>query len=143
MSYVKIWLHTVWATKNRTPYLKPAIRKEVFKHIRSNATSNGIYVDFINGYYDHVHCLISLTARQSIAEIMRIIKGESSFWINKNQFLDEKFGWQNEYYAASISKREIDRTRDYIRNQEAHHKEQLLEEELKIMQEEYGLERME
>ncbi len=143
MPYIKIWLHTVWTTKNREPYLNPTIRSNVFKHIRSNASKNGIYIDFINGYYDHVHCLLSLNAKQSIAEVMKNIKGESSFWINKNQLLDERFSWQNDYYAASISKKEIDRTRDYIKTQEKHHQEQLLDKELKIMVEEYGLERFE
>ena len=141
MSYIKIWLHTIWTTKNREPYLRPTIRKSVFKHIRSNALKNGIYVDYINGYFDHVHCLISLNATQNIAEVLKNIKGESSFWINKNQLVSEKFGWQNDYYATSISKKEINRLREYIKNQEIHHQKQLLEEELKIMVEEYGLER--
>jgi len=141
MPFIKIWLHTVWTTKNREPYLKPTIRNNVFKHIRSNASKNGIYIDFINGYHDHVHCLISLNATQSIAEVIKNIKGESSFWINKNQLLDEIFNWQTEYYAASISKKEIDSTRNYIKNQEEHHQKQLLDEELKIMVKEYGLER--
>ncbi len=130
MPYVKIWIHAVWTTKNRKPYLKKDIRNDVFEHISSHADDKGIYIDFINGYTDHVHCLLSLNANQCIADIMQQVKGESSFWINKTKLTDAKFGWQKKYYAASVSKSHVERVRDYIRNQEAHHSRQSLDEEI-------------
>ncbi|MDR7211388.1 type III secretory pathway component EscR [Flavobacterium piscis] len=56
---------------------------------------------------------------------MQLIKGESSFWINKNQLTKEKFEWQDEYFAFSVSESIIDKVRDYIKNQEEHHKRKL------------------
>lgn len=147
MPYIKIWIHAVWTTKNREQYLKKDIRKRVFEHIKSYADDRGIQIDFINGYVDHVHCLISLYADQSIAEIMQLIKGESSYWINKHELTDEKFAWQEEYYAASVSKSHVKRVRDYIRNQEIHHSSQTLDDEIEevfghaIKDEEVGVER--
>ena len=84
MPWVKIWIHFVWSTKNREPFLNDEIRQKVFQHIRENAREKGIHIDFINGYVQHVHCLISLGTDQTIEKIMQLIKGESSFWINKN-----------------------------------------------------------
>jgi REP-associated tyrosine transposase len=130
MPYIKIWIHAVWTTKNRKQYLKKDIRNNVFEHIKSYADDQRIHIDFINGYVDHVHCLISLYADQSVAEIMQLIKGESSYWINKNKLTDEKFVWQEEYYAASISKTHVKKLRDYIRNQEMHHSSQTLDDEI-------------
>jgi len=130
MPYIKIWIHAVWTTKNREQYLKKDIRNNVFEHIKSYADDQRIHIDFINGYVDHVHCLISLYADQSVAEIMQLIKGESSYWINKNKLTDEKFAWQEEYYAASISKTHVKKLRDYIRNQEMHHSSQTLDDEI-------------
>ncbi|MEJ2594297.1 MAG: IS200/IS605 family transposase [bacterium] len=130
MGYVKIWIHAVWITKNREHYLVSSIRRKVFDHIKTNAGKKGIYIDYINGYVDHIHSLISLNADQNIAEIMQTIKGESSRWINKNKLLKEKFGWQKDYYAASISKSHLERVRGYIRNQEIHHSSQTLGEEI-------------
>ena len=49
MPYVKVWLHIVWSTKNRIPFLKPEIRPQVFQHVRNNAKKKGIFLDFING----------------------------------------------------------------------------------------------
>ena len=57
------------------------IRKQVFDHIRENAIDKNIYIDFINGYNEHVHCLISLGSGQNIDNILTLLKGESSHWI--------------------------------------------------------------
>ncbi len=79
MPFVKIWIHFVWSTKNREPLLTDEIRQKVFEHIRENARAKNIHLDFINGYIDHVHCLISLGTDQTIMKLMQLIKGESSF----------------------------------------------------------------
>jgi len=55
---------------------------------------------------------------------MQQIKGESSYWINKNSLINYKFRWAVEYYAASVSESHLTRVRNYIRNQERHHKVQ-------------------
>nr|WP_051052925.1 transposase [Fulvivirga imtechensis] len=60
MPFLKIWIHTVWTTKYRVPFLSNEIRQTVFAHIKKNAKEKDIYIDFINGYTDHVHCLIGL-----------------------------------------------------------------------------------
>lgn len=76
----------------------------------------------INGYQEHCHALISLGPDQSPCKIMQLIKGESSFWINKNNLTKMKFEWQDEYFAVSVSESMIDKVRTYIKNQEMHHK---------------------
>ncbi len=97
------------------------IRSKVFEHIRANAKQKGIYIDFINGYLDHVHCLISLGTDQTIKEVMQLIKGESSFWINKNNLTKTKFAWQDEYFVVSVNEDTLPRVRRYIAKQEEHH----------------------
>ena len=122
MPLLKIWIHLVWATKNREPILTQDIRQQIFSHIRENASKKNIYVDFVNGHVDHVHCLISLNQEQTIAKIVQLIKGESSFWINKNNLCRQKFEWQDEYFAVSVSESGINKVREYIKNQEDYHK---------------------
>jgi putative transposase len=58
-----------------------------------------------------------------------LLKGESSFWINKNKVVRKKFEWQNEYFAVSVSESAVNRVRAYIRGQEDHHKKKSFEEE--------------
>jgi REP element-mobilizing transposase RayT len=131
MSFVKVWIHVVWSTKNREPSLSEDIRKKVFDHILENAREKGIFVDFIGGYVDHVHCLISLGAGQEIEKIVQLIKGESSHWINKHKLSRRKFGWQEEYFAVSVSESILPKVREYIANQEEHHKTNSFDDEFK------------
>ena len=145
MSYLKIYIHFVWSTKNREPFLNTKeSRQLVWNHIKENAKQKGIYIDFINGYEDHCHCLISLNIKQSVDKIMLLIKGESSFWINKNKELfpnlnGRKFEWQNEYFALSVSESVVDKVRNYIKNQEEHHKKKTFKEEYDEIIEKYRI----
>ena len=141
MPFIKIYIHLVWSTKNRYPFLdSKELRKKVWKHISDNAKEKGIYIDFINGYDDHCHCLISLGVDQTIQKVMQLIKGESSFWINKNKLTSAKFEWQDEYFAVSISQSVIDRVRNYIKNQEEHHNKKTFEHEYDELINIYGFE---
>jgi putative transposase len=123
MPFVKVYIHFVWSTKNRYPFLDAKeLRLRVWNHIRQNAKEKGIFIDFINGYSDHCHCLVSLGIDQTIQKVVQLIKGESSFWINKNELTKEKFEWQDEYFAVSVSESMLDKVREYIKNQEEHHR---------------------
>jgi REP element-mobilizing transposase RayT len=136
MPYLKIYIHFVWSTKYREPLLDTRSSRElVWKHIKENAGLKGIHIDSINGYEDHCHCLISLGVNQSVNEIMQLVKGESAFWINQNKELfpnlnGRKFGWQESYYASSVSESALNKIRNYIKNQETHHKRKSFDEEI-------------
>lgn len=138
MAFVKVWIHVVWATKNRYPTMKKAQKTELFKHIRENAKNKEIYLDFINGMEDHIHCLISLNSEMSISKMMQLIKGEAAFWANKNKIFTEKLEWADEYFAVSVSESQVDAVREYIRNQEKHHSKKTFAEEYQEFIEKFG-----
>ena len=94
----------------------------------------GFIIDMINGIEDHLHGLIRLLPSQSIAEVMKQIKGASSYWINENKLLKIKFNWQQGYGALSVSPYQIDTIRNYIKKQEQHHKHWKLDDELRRFQ---------
>jgi len=143
MPFTKVYIHFVWSTKNRFPFLNSLdLRKQVWNHIKENATSKGIFIDFVSGYEDHCHCLVSLGIDQTIQKTVMLIKGESSFWINKNQLTKEKFEWQDEYFAVSVSESKIDAVRNYIKNQEEHHKKKSFQEEYDEFILRYGFEKI-
>lgn len=143
MPYVKVWIHLVWSTKNRLPLLTDNVRPTVFQHIRENAKKKDIFLDFINGYWEHVHALVSPGTEQTISEIVKLMKGESSHWINQNRLTPDRFEWQHEYFAVGVCESLIDRTRDYIRNQEAHHSKKSFDKEFDLMLKKYGFQRFE
>ncbi len=132
MPYIQVYVHFVWCTKNRYPFLDtPELRLLVWQHIRENAMEKGIFVDHVSGFDDHCHCLVALNPDQSLQKTAQMLKGESSWWINKNNLTKKKFEWQDAYYVASVSYRMIDIVRKYIRNQEARHGKKLSQKFLK------------
>ena len=142
MTYVKVWVHCVWTTNKRIPFLRDEIRTDVIHHILENARTKGIYIDHINGHYEHLHALISLGSKQTLSEIMQKIKGECSFWINKNKLTKIKFEWQDDFYAVSLGTPQLANLRNYIRNQNQHHNKISFQEELDSIIEEYGLQKI-
>jgi len=139
MSYVKIWLHCVWGTKFKIHYLTSSVRKDVIDHIKSNATEKGIYIDCIDGSIDHLHSLILLDADRCLSWVMQTIKGESSYWVNRQKLTRLKFSWAVDYYAVSISASDVKRVRSYIKNQEYHHGTKTWENEIEALISEEGL----
>lgn len=129
MPFVKILVHAVWATKDRKPLLTTGNREILCNHIREYAATKDIHLINVNGYHDHLHCLVSLSADQNIATVMNLLKGESSFWANKNLKWAEKFGWQDEYFAVSVSQSQLEVVNNYITNQEDHHRRKTFQEE--------------
>jgi len=74
---------------------------------------------------------------------MQLIKGESSYWINKNQLTPQKFEWQDEYFAVSVSESGLEKVRDYIKNQEEHHRRKSFIEEYKEYIQNYNFKKIE
>jgi putative transposase len=84
---------------------------------------------FVNGHAEHCHCLVSLGVDQTISKVMQLIKGESAFWVNKQGLTNQKLEWQDEYFAVSVSESQIHAVRNYIKNQEEHHKHRTFQQE--------------
>ncbi len=129
MSYTKIWIHVVFSTYKRERVLEKPGRDKLFAHIKEQCKTKDIHLDFIGGYIDHVHLIISLGKMQRIADVLHQIKGESSFWANTNRIFNYKLKWQDDYFAVSISHSHINVVRQYIVNQEEHHRKKTFAEE--------------
>lgn len=138
MSYIRIWIHTVFVTKNRASFLTKEMKNKTISHIQENAKKKEIYIDTINGDKEHLHCLLSLSAEQSVAKVMQLIKGEVSNWINKTNQTKTKFGWADEYFAVSVSESQINAVRNYIRTQEEHHRNKSFSEEYYEFMQKHG-----
>jgi len=138
MSFVKIWVHMVFSTKNRDPLLKKEIRGDVINHIINNCKKKEIFLQAIDGYNEHLHCLISLGRDQSISKVSQLIKGESSYWINATKLISDKFIWQDDYFAVSISESQVKEVVNYIKNQEIHHSKCQFADEVEEFMTKYG-----
>ncbi|MBK7392124.1 MAG: transposase [Chloracidobacterium sp.] len=131
MSYVRIWVHVVFSTRNHEQYLSAELRARLIEHININCRNKDIFLDSIGGWSEHLHLLISLGREQNIAKVMMLIKGESAHWQN---LIRGKFYWQDDYYAISVSESQVANVRTYIEGQEAHHKAVPFTKELETLE---------
>jgi putative transposase len=128
-SYSALWIHVIWSTKNREPILTPLLKQEVYQVINGIANDHEIYLDCINGVEDHVHLLIRLRTDQSVADVVKTIKGNS--WDHFKDDPDKYVTWQDGFAAFSVSPSHLKRVRSYIYNQEKHHHSKSFSDELK------------
>ena len=98
-SFNKLWIHAIWATKNRQELIDFSIEKQVYNYIREELIELGCPVRIINGMPDHVHALFLLNPQKSISDVIKQIKGSSSHSINAENLILEKFAWQTGFAA--------------------------------------------
>jgi len=128
-TYTQLNIQLIFAVQGRDCILKKSFRGEVFKYISGILKENKQYPLAVNGYLDHVHAFFELNPKDSISDIARIVKSNSSKWINDNNFIGTKFHWQEGYGAFSYSRSQRDKVIKYIVNQEKHHKKKSFREE--------------
>lgn len=139
-SFNKIWIHAIWATKERIPLIHEDIEHSLYQFISEQLHEQGCPLRIINGMPDHVHCLFLLSPQKSIAEIIKQIKGSSSHFVNQNNMVAEKFAWQTGYAAYSISESMVEKVFQYIKNQKQHHQKNTFQQEYDEFIRLYGLE---
>ena len=90
----QVWIHAVWATKNRMPLIDNSFEKKLFKFISNQFWEIGCVPKIVNGMPDHIHCLFLINKTISIADVIKQVKGSSSFFINQSSFINDYFIWQ-------------------------------------------------
>jgi REP element-mobilizing transposase RayT len=123
----------VFAVKYRAALLNNNWDERLRLYITATTQNNGHKMLAINNMSDHLHMLIGLSPAQSISDLLRLVKGDSSEWINKEKLTPYKFQWQEGYGAFSHSKSQIDKVVKYILNQQEHHKKTTFLDEYRQM----------
>jgi len=118
---------------------KPAAAK-ASRFLTQYAIEKSIYMRINYCNPEHVHALIDLPTNKSIEEVVQLLKGSSSHWINENRLLRGRFSWGRGYGAFSISQSHADRVAAYIADQEEHHRKKTFIEEFAVFVKKYGLE---
>ena len=118
--YTALYVHLVWATWDRAPLITPEIRARIYPMMQRHADDLGTHVIAIGGIEDHVHVLARYPATVAIADLVRRMKGSSSYLAS--QVMGKTFKWQGVYGAFTLSTRGLDRVRSYVLNQEMHHR---------------------
>lgn len=139
-TYTQIHIHYVFAPKYRNATLDKSWRPDLFSYITGIVQNHGHKMLQINGMADHVHMLIGLRPTQSVAELIKEVKEDSSGWINENHLVRHHFKWQEGYGAFSHSKSQVQKVIRYIQEQETHHAKVSFLEEYVDMLKKFGVE---
>lgn len=138
-TYTQIYIHCVFAVKYRAALIMPDWEERLHQYITGIVQNNGHKMLAINNAIDHLHLFVGLNPNQSISEMMRLVKGDSSEFINAQGFTKNKFRWQEGYGAFSNSHSQIDAVVKYIINQKEHHRKKTFKEEYVIMLKDFGI----
>ena len=121
--------HIIFSTKSRIPAITADIRIELHPYFGGIANNVDCVALAVGGVDDHVHCLISIPSKMAVAELVRLLKSNSSKWIRQRFPKRDWPGWQTGYGAFSVSKSNLADVVEYINQQEAHHKVMSFQEE--------------
>lgn len=129
-TYFSTTFHVVFSTKNRKPLISRELEERLYAYIAAIINDEFGLTRKIGGTRNHIHLLVDVRPKFSPAEVLRVIKAESSKWINKHQLIDDHFDWQIGYGIFTVSHSQIDHVFEYIKNQKQHHQQMIYEEEL-------------
>ena len=139
-TYTNLLYHVVFSTKQRTPLISNEFQEELYRYIGGIVRAEGGVQFEIGGTSDHIHILAKFKPAISVSEMLAKIKANSSKWANEHKMKLRKFGWQEGYAAFSVSESQVPAVREYIRNQEEHHRTQPYQEEFIALLERHGIE---
>jgi REP element-mobilizing transposase RayT len=124
---------------NRERLLNKEAAAALSRNLIEYADTKGVYmkINYVNA--DHVHTLIDLPTDLSIEELIQLLKGSSSHWVNANNILAGKFAWGRGYGAFSVSESNVAQVAAYIAAQKEHHRVRTFAEELREFIERHGL----
>lgn len=125
-SYFELYIHLIWTVKNREPWLTEDIEQSIADIIKMKAESQKAKVIAIGNTIDHIHVLVSIHPDTVISTMIKEMKATSSYFVNHN--LGKALYWQEGYGALSVSKKGVEKVRDYVMNQKKHHTQKTIVE---------------
>ncbi len=129
-SLSKLFIHLVFHIKNKKKPISKEVKPDLYAYMGSVIKDNASIPIIINGTHDHVHVLCIMSKTITLAKLAEEIKRHSSRWIKTRGQQYKGFAWQGGYAGFSVSPSLHDKTKDYIMNQEKHHKKMTFKEEL-------------
>ena len=132
--------HVVFSTKNREPFIAPALRKDLWPYLGGIVRNLDGHAVIIGGTADHVHLLVELGPATSLSDAVRTIKASSSKWVHETHAEQSAFAWQTGYGAFSVSRSNRDAVTEYINGQEEHHSRLGFKEEFLLILKKHGIE---
>ncbi|BDU24082.1 MULTISPECIES: IS200/IS605 family transposase [unclassified Flavobacterium] len=128
-TYSQLYIQIVFAVKGRQNLISSNKKDEIYKYISGIIANQKQKLIAINGMPDHIHILVGIKPDVSLSDLVRVIKTNSSKFINEQRWINGKFEWQTGFGAFSYGHSQLTNVIKYIENQEEHHKTKTFREE--------------
>jgi putative transposase len=138
-SLVCLPVHFVFSTKGREPWIRDEWASRLHEYIGGIAHAEKCQLLAAGGMPDHVHLLISLGRTITVADLMRVVKANSSKWVHET-FVGSPFAWQNGYGGFAVEYDRIEVVRAYVARQAEHHASRSFQDEYRILLGGHGME---
>lgn len=139
-TYTNLLYHLVFSTKGRYPLITRELQPDLYAYMGGIVRGEGGVLLEIGGIPDHVHMLVKFKPVSSISDMLRCIKANSSGWVNEEHEGLHKFGWQDGYAAFTVSESQVTPVRQYIQQQEMHHRGLSYQDEFRTLLQRHGIE---
>ncbi len=121
MPYWQLYYHIVWGTKNRESLLTQQVEPYIHEYLRDKALNLEATVYALNGYLDHVHMVVSIPPKISVAKFIGQVKAVASVRFNQSGAQSSPFYWQEEYGVFSFDRKRLPNFIGYVERQKEHH----------------------
>jgi putative transposase len=134
-----VLIHVIFSTKDRVAIIDDTVRPDLHAYLATVARNANCECLRVGGVADHVHLAIRLDRSVTVAELVGELKASSSKWIKTQLPRLSKFEWQKGYGVFSVGPADLDKLVRYIDSQEAHHRKQSYQDELRAFLKKYGM----
>ena len=128
-TYSKIYIHAIFAVKYRQSLISKSFSEDLYSYMAGIINSEGQFPIRINGMPDHIHLAFVIKPSIKVSDLIRVVKTNSSKWVNDRGVLEHEFAWQRGFGAFSYGQSQVKDLINYIENQERHHNRRSFEEE--------------
>ena len=139
-TFSQLFFHIIFSTKERRNSLHKDIRDDLLAYLCGIARKQQARVVKAGAVENHVHLLMTMRPKQSLSDMVRDIKANSSRWMHENHPEERDFAWQSGFSVFSVSASVAPTVSAYIENQESHHHRMSFEEELRTLLDKHGIE---
>ena len=135
-----VLIHIVFSTKSRVPFLKaPDLRERLEAYVVGTLNNLNCPSIITRSVEDHIHIFCHLSRTIAIADLIKEIKTASSAWLKDQDQRLHDFHWQAGYGAFSVSRSNVEQVKQYIANQDEHHRTRTFQEEFRLLLERHGI----
>ena len=139
-TYTNLLFHIIYSTKYRKPTIDPIWQDELYAYIGGILRDNRGVLLKAGGIEDHMHLLAKLPPTVAVSDMLRLMKANSSKWINETKKPKKSFEWQPGYAAFSVSESQVGAVESYIENQREHHQKLTFQQEFLLLLKKHGIE---